>query len=100
MISLSDWSAWTPTEKRLALYGAVSAGGWVLDSSVALGIGLAGLIAAGVELYADRQLTRNPDTMNAFFKTGGALSGLRSDAEAVAFRRGARPPRRLRGVNR
>ena len=84
-------------EKRALGWLAVLAYGWVPgpgllpadgDKDAARFVGLAALAAEAWGWWTDRQLMQNPDTMNGYFKTGGALSGARSDTQARILRGG------------
>jgi hypothetical protein len=73
---LAVWAGLTPTQQRLALYGAIVGGGYLARSRIAVGVGLAGLIGAAAELLTDHALTAEPARMNEFFQTEGASSAL------------------------
>jgi hypothetical protein len=81
--------------ERAALWLGVFGYGWApgpglvpgdSDKAAAKAIGALALAVEAWGWWRARTVTKNPDTMNAFFRTGGALSGLRSDTEAKILR--------------
>lgn len=80
----------TQRETRALLYAAVAAygwmgKGWLANAAKVYGLGL--LLTEALGYAQDQQLFQFPETMNAFFRTDGKISGKQGAAAAKVIRR-------------
>jgi hypothetical protein len=83
----------TETEETIAaVAGGAVVVGQLVGSSMLKAIGLLALAGVCYAVYEEAQTFADPDTMNGYFQTGGALSATNGANDAAALRaRGYQP---------
>lgn len=82
----------TESEQSFALVGVGALLlGWLGGSKALAAAGALAIGGVGLAVYEEAQTFTDPDLMNSYFRTGGALSAVRGAGDAARLR--GRPPR-------